>query len=248
MKEYTIETREDFITTVNSLTTHFEDTKLWWRGQADSNWQLIPGIFRSKNQSFETSLIGHFLMKAKSRYSNCPQGSEIGPWLFLMQHYRLPTRLLDWSESPLVALYFAVQNEDYDNKDAVIWGLQPFNLNFAQAKRPRLFSSGASEVNLLFQQAQDKNVGDPDLRTLAVMNVETDIRHLVQQSKFTIHGSPTSMEDLDDKENFLGKIIIQSSAKRKMRRLLDIFGITRSYLFPDLENLSAELASLDFVE
>lgn len=220
---------------------------MWWRGQADSNWPLTPGIIRSKNQSFEGDLINRFLMKAKSRYSNCPQSNDIGPWLFLMQHYRLPTRLLDWTESPLVALYFAVQNEEHDNKDAAIWGLQPIKLNFAQSKMSKVYSYGSPEIRSLFQQAQNFYKGEPDLRILAVQTEETDIRHLAQQSQFTIHGSPTPMEDLPNNEKFLGKIVIRSSAKRKMRRLLEIFAITRSYLFPDLENLSAELASLNLV-
>lgn len=45
-----------------------------------------------------------------------------------MQHYGVPTRLLDWSENPLVALYFAVENKDKET-DAAIWMLRPNKLN-----------------------------------------------------------------------------------------------------------------------
>ena len=246
MKEYTVETIGDFITAVDTLTTDFDNFLLWWRGQADSTWPLTPGIIRCKNRAFEGSLISRFVLKAKSRYSNCPRSDAIGPWLFLMQHYRLPTRLLDWSESPLVALYFAVRSEDQYDKDAAIWGLQPSKLNFAQAKSAHLLSHDSLEVQPLFQQAQDKNWGKLDLRTLAVQTEETDIRHLVQQSEFTIHGSSTPIENLPDNDKFLCKIIIPSSAKGKMLRLLDLLGITQSYLFPDLDNLSADIASFRF--
>ena len=50
-------------------------------------------------------------------------------WLTLMQHYGLPTRLLDWSESPLVALYFALSSDEDAKADAAVWVLNPMKLN-----------------------------------------------------------------------------------------------------------------------
>lgn len=57
---------------------------------------------------------------------------EYANWLTLMQHYGLPTRLLDWSRSPLVALYFAVSDESQCDKDGCIWMLTPGKLNESQ--------------------------------------------------------------------------------------------------------------------
>jgi len=50
-------------------------------------------------------------------------------WIFLMQHYRAPTRLLDWSESPLVALYFALVDKLQEDSDGALWCMDPIALN-----------------------------------------------------------------------------------------------------------------------
>jgi len=112
--------------------------EIWWRGQADqSAWKLEPGIFRSKRPhdlliKQESSFYARFMQFAPTRYENCPGANEIAKWLFLMQHYGLKTRLLDWTTSPLTALYFAVNQEN--GKNGVLWALNPLQLNFSQTK------------------------------------------------------------------------------------------------------------------
>ncbi len=254
MKEYKIETFEEFITAIDSLTTDFDNGLLWWRGQADSKWKLRPGVFRSGYKNFEQNLIFDFMMKAKSRFPNCPTNDDPPPWLLLMQHYGLPTRILDWTESPLIALYFAVNNEKKDikdkkvEKDAVIYALQPFYLNSKQCDMNLIPSPGYPKIGTIFTDSFDQDIPNPDGRIAAVQTEQFDLRHLVQQSEFTVHGSATAIEDLPQNEEFLGKIIISGPAKIELRRMLQVFGITRSYLFPDLDNLSTELASLYRVE
>ena len=121
----------------NRNTAYFQ----WYRGHADFSWELIPKVQRSFTSSSEEELFrkernltNDFQMRAsvlpmaKSR----PKLSEDASWLTLMQHYGLPTRLLDWTRSPLVALYFAVCEKstwDKDGKDACVWVLNPGKLN-----------------------------------------------------------------------------------------------------------------------
>src|SRR3989304_8610238 len=92
---------------------HAEKTfkiETWWRGQSE-DWPLLSGIHRpdlcpqEKQDRCEKDLVRRFLLGARTRHSHWPEGDYILQ-LAMMQHYRLPTRLLDWTESPLFALFF----------------------------------------------------------------------------------------------------------------------------------------------
>jgi hypothetical protein len=73
-----------------------------------------------------------------------------------MQHYRLPTRLLDWSESILLATYFAVN--DKPDKPGVLWALSPFVLNEDQFWKKQIFNPDGSTTLQLIKPAFDNTV------------------------------------------------------------------------------------------
>jgi len=110
------------------------NTELWWRGQskAVSDWKLVPWVYRpTANLIYEQNITLRFMQRAPSRYVGCPPRDELPSWLFLMQHYRLPTRLLDWTASPLIAAYFAVS--EHPSEAGALWALNPVKLNEKQA-------------------------------------------------------------------------------------------------------------------
>ena len=106
---------------------------LWFRGHESTNYTLTPGILRrpggdTRAYLDEVSLTRHFQTMNPDA---TPRDASDFEWLVMMQHYLTPTRLLDWTENLLVALYFAVRNPERDNQeDAAIWMLNARRLNW----------------------------------------------------------------------------------------------------------------------
>ncbi len=102
------------------------DEPHWYRGHGSVKWTLRPTIARIKSGILsEPPLITRFKQNALALLTQRP--ATEWEWLFIMRHHGLPTRLLDWTESPLVGLYFAV--EGHAKSDGAVWSLRPIELN-----------------------------------------------------------------------------------------------------------------------
>lgn len=216
--------------------------EVWFRGQStcNANWKLRPALFRAPTRTNETLLVNNFMLKAHLRYPRCPPESDRASWLCIMRHYGLPTRLLDWTESLLVALYFAVGHENY-NERATVYALSPKRLNesFAEAGGPLLLSSQSVQQEILNPLFEGRQVAS---KALAVVPPEVDARIMMQQSVFTIHGTEQALEDIPANDHFLIRYVIYKEASQEMRKELRALGVRRSTLFPDLENLAKDIA------
>ena len=115
----------DFIKSINSDLARWEPgVKPWFRGESGDARPLCPKI-ASFDHYEENYLLQSFRRKAGA-LSNVPPREHTDMWLFLAQHYGVPTRLLDWTEGALMALYFAI-NEGKANPR--VYMLNPRSLN-----------------------------------------------------------------------------------------------------------------------
>ena len=218
---------------------------IWWRGHSNEDWSLVAGVHREKRtDNYERNIANRFYNSAQTRHSRCPAANDYAGWLFLMQHYGLPTRLLDWSKSPLIAAFFVVNNPNRDSEPGALWALLPGELNKAEGMSKTLKSPISEGVHQLYEMAFS-NAKELD-RIAAVLVPEQDLRMLVQLSTHTIHGVDRPIEAHEHLDRFLMKWIVPSAAKPLLRAELALVGIRTSTVFPDLQHLAKELTEMRF--
>ena len=243
--EIAIGSTGDLAREVKALST---TSQRWlFRGQADARWTLSPSVHRGYTPQQERYLTNEFRVRARSRYFSCPMSDDYPGWLALMQHYGLPTRLLDWTYSPLVAAFFAL-HPDYvppacgDNRDACIWALDARMLNESQGFEPLIFPLDASSYEPLIVPAFKNR---KELNTVGVaMAIEHDPRIQLQQGAFTIHSCRTPIDAMDGAGQWLRKLVISKDAIPVLFDELTLLGIRKYSLFPDLSALTSELRAI----
>jgi len=207
--------------------------KSWFRGHAVESWALESTISRELNPSLALERQLRLGFENQTTFLD-PASHPLGiaKCNFLMRHHGLPTRIMDWSTSPLVALYFAVCNKKNDNENACIWVLDPSQLNRFYKEKYPLECDG--ENKSLYLEDSDK--------VFAIHAPYTNLRMKMQRSEFTIHTNYNSMDKDKAASVFLKeKIIINSSMKPELRNKLRSFGIDRGFLFPDLDNIAVQV-------
>lgn len=248
MENLRIENAQNIVDAAMLAIDHFGGGLPWWRGQSLSPWQLRPSVFRVADGGYryEQNIASKFIQRARTRYPDCPVDTDLPGWFLLMQHYGLPTRILDWSESILVATYFAVCDAKHRNEDGAIWALAGALLNEEQFDQRVLVAVGNRPVSTLFDQAATITAAEPCAFTAAISSHHTDTRMMSQLSEFTIHGTDEALENLPNNEKFVMKFIVPKTAKASLRDALKLFGISEAALFPDLGHLASEIRASRF--
>lgn len=236
------------ITTIADLLACLEkdhgayEGSLWFRGQADVTWKLLPGYLRLVAPPSEGTLLKRFKQSAAMLLDRDPK--DTFDWMFLMQHYGLPTRLLDWSESPLVGLYFAVADPSTrDDKDSALWVLRPTELNrhakIHDANEPYFIPSfDDEELKNYSLESLAQGPKRTRLQPIATIATRNNPRIQAQLGVFTIHhldGSP--IESIAD-ESHIARYEIPAKAKAELRKQLLLLGFSKFTMFPELSSVS----------
>jgi hypothetical protein len=223
-------------------------TRWWFRGQRDYRWDLLPKVRRGYTRQQERYLTNLFYTRARTRHRTCPTNDDFGGWLALMQHFGLPTRLLDWTNSPLIAAYFAAKypydiNASGPPGEAAIWALEPHRLNESQGYEPVFPPLNAASLEGMIRPAM-KGKDTSKIKVLAASPLETDLRMFVQQGQFTVHVSDEPLNYMNGCDKWLKKIRIPAAAIPSPASELDVLGIRLADVFPDLQNLATEIMTM----
>lgn len=214
---------------------------IWFRGHSVERWELVPSLARKRaHLKAEAALRKRFIQNAIPHLDRTP--TEEWEWMFMMQHHRAPTRLLDWSESPLTALYFAVEDDKHLKSDGAVWCLDPVALNVEAGIKSFAFdheipSFGIDDVLNSYQPSLvDKSPAV--MSPVAIMGPRNTTRMAAQLGVFTInHRLHTPIEAIGARAH-AWRWLVPAAAKKDIRRELALLGFTALTLFPELDRVA----------
>ncbi len=214
----------------------------WFRGHAKLSYKVVPSALRyptNAERAKALALLDEFRRYAEYRLEKPPATTDKLKWLQLAQHYGLPTRLLDWTQSAVVALYFACCSQP--TEDGLVLVLNPADLNKeTHYKERRVFDATA-----------DASIIDPYLlfgpdempsgeKAIAIYPSWNSQRIIMQQGAFTLSGSK-QFELTSSQASSLVALPILKHVKKELMAELAIVGVTRMSIFPEHEHLCAYL-------
>lgn len=230
-----------------------EDRALWFRGQSDITWGLTPKILRKEYRDANEAEIRLEFKSVGQPLTQAGIVHDEWHWYFLMQHYAAPTRLPDWTVSPLAALYFAVRGEMKQ-----VWVLDPWRWNRAHVKDLygpavagwREISGYLLDLEDAFNRDNDGNQTN-EKWPVAIEPSHINRRIAAQGSKFVLFGTKKDMvhsptinrpKGRNGKHSILDRITIPKDVALQLREALNQIGINERTMFPDLEGLGKHIA------
>lgn len=236
---------------------------IWFRGQPEHDLSLKPRVYRDhfgrgpepERLDTERMLMQDFTLQSGSLRDSKATDEEV---YFLQQHYRMPTRLLDWTTSPLAALFFAVQDTK-ENKDGELFMMDASKFRLNKDNGERKYKSWVNGQDFIF--VGTAQAGHPIFRDsvriiswwqasndkfpefiIPVRPHYFDVRVGLQRSCFTFHVPKQTAVDVDNNPS-LTQFRIPTKEKSEIRKQLGTLGIDAFRVYGDLEHLSETLIS-----
>lgn len=216
-----------------------------FRGLDNTEYKLDTTLIRlgGKYHELERHLLRNF---RKYAHRDVVERDSMWHWLSVAQHHGLPTRLLDWTYSPLVAMHFATADMSKFNVDGVVWMVnfvkaQEYLPNKLKLERERVGGGFDVEVlSMLFKTLEDLDSLSPSDFTIFFEPPSIDDRIVNQYALFSVLSNPTLTfnEWLKDRPETYRKVIIPAELKWEVRDKLDHANVTERVLFPGLDGLS----------
>jgi hypothetical protein len=238
--------------------------ELWFRGDKH-RFGLLPGIYRKPSLELkydEENLQERF--KARGAPFVPGGGGTAWDWYFRAQHFGVPTRLLDWTESLIAATYFAtaahINFSDrrpfdraregrrvkaiFDSRSPAIWVLDAGSLNHFTFGDTfdYVFAIGGPGTDVYLPDAINQR-HEKNRYPVAILAPYTNERISAQQGTFTIHGHENvpldQLASTPEGRNIkLAAIVIDRSNVANLYRELEYLGVSQASLFPGLESLA----------
>ena len=219
-----------------------------YRGSRSRHYQLDTSLQRlgGDYHHLEHHLLRNF--RKYARDTTVPaQAATTWDWLALAQHHGLPTRLLDWTYSPYVALHFATDDLEAYHEDGVVWALNyvkaaehlPDRLRRAlRGEGSNVFTSELLQPETSSLRELEELQAEPYVLFLEPPSLDARIVH--QHALFSLMSTAQSVlhDWLTARPELFFRIIIPAGLKWEVRDKLDQAHITERVLLPGLGGLS----------
>lgn len=233
--------------------------ELWYRGQDQpanpTAFNLVPSIARSgRNPLMEIIYLSKFKSYAIPFVQELPSfpipngQASYWHWLFMMQHYGVPTRILDWSRDALTGLFFALDGRSTNDtgKDAAVWVLNPVRLNeafsFHSFVKPGYIPNAEEEIVNLYFGPNTKILSNQ--KPAAVIGPLNNPHIVAQRGVFTVFPHDREITPLNlfsDASNYLIEICIAAEKIPLITAQLERYGVTRFTLYPDITEIRGQI-------
>lgn len=255
----TVTTLQEFVRLIETLVADPKDP-YWFRGVGEETFPLLPSLYRHPSVTaaddllkLEQQLVNRFRERSvpyQPAYSSTPWES-----VFLMQHYGIPTRLLDWTENPMVALFFALTTTKRDTATgnvlvpAAVWALSPRLWNERAFSHVTYRGGPLSVSDQLLKSYTPLSGETPPALSAAIYGIHNSPRIVAQRGVFTIFGSRVSpMQDIFAADPFsdraMVKYVIPEVVADAILQKLYATGFTEAVMFPGLDGLARETKRL----